>query len=101
MKGLLDMTRRERRGTIVLLAVIAVMLLAAVAARYHHEDIVVDSVNTSAINRFEAETDSVSVQEPKHKHHAPEHKTTQKRPKRGSRPKPSHEPRPIDPVPNF
>ena len=94
------MTRNERRGMIVLLIAIALMLVAAVAARYHHEELP-QSVNDVEISRFEAEADSAAIEVSKPTRHTPEHKTTRKRPKRETKPKPSREPRPVDPVPKF
>ena len=108
MKGLLDMTRRERRGTIVLLVAIALMLVVAFAARCHREAMP-DDVNVAEISRFEAEVDSARVKDlkPSHPSHSSDSaKTAKKHSRRSSakpksKPKPAREPRPIDPVPSF
>jgi hypothetical protein len=105
MKGLLDMTRRERRGTIVLLAAIALMLVVAFAARCHHE-VVPEAVNDAEISRFETQVDSVQAEPLKPSYPSDtmkSTKTTKKRSRRAAakKPKPTREPRPVDPVPSF
>ena len=103
MKGLLDMTRRERRGMIVLLVAIALMLVVTVATRFHRDN-ALDDVNVADISRFEAEVDSARSVELKPSHPRDSVKSTRKRTRRPSakpKSKPAREPRPIDPVPTF
>ena len=105
MKGLLDMTRRERRGMIVLLVAIALMLVVTVAARFHRDNALDDvDVNVADISRFEAEVDSARTVELKPSHPTDSVKSNKKRTRRPSakpKSKPAREPRPIDPVPTF
>lgn len=97
-----QMTKRERRGTIVVLVVIALLLGMALTVRYCRDEPVVE---TTELQRFRYEVDTVAVPEkptkshktPTGKKHAPRHK---KQPK-PDKPKPSAPPRPIDPLPQF
>ena len=101
-RKLWQMTKRERRGTIVVLVVIALLLGMALTVRYCREEPVVE---TAELQRFRSEVDTVAVPEKPTKSHktttgkkrAPKHK---KQPKR-DKPKPSAPPRPIDPLPQF
>ena len=103
MKGLLDMTRRERRGMIALLVAIALMLIVAVATRFHRGE-ALDDVDVADISRFEAEVDSAQTVELKPSHPTETVKSSKKRSRRPSakpKSKPASKPRPVDPVPTF
>ena len=101
-RKLWQMTKRERRGTIVVLVVIALLLGMALTVRYCRDEPVVE---TTELQRFRSEVDTVAVPEKPTKSHktttgekrAPKHK---KQPK-PDKPKPSAPPRPIDPLPQF
>ena len=99
-KGFFDMSRRERRGTIVLLAMIAVLLLVTAVVRLKKSSTPAPTVQ-AAVEAFEAEADSVIITLDKPSRHKAEKK---KRPSKRStpkKPKPSDKPRRLDPVPQF
>lgn len=106
-RKLWQMTKRERRGTIVVLVVIALLLGLATSLRYCRDESVVE---TTELQRFRSEVDTVAAPEkpskspkaPAGKKHAPKHKKQPKSDKpKPDKPKPSSQPRPIDPLPQF
>ena len=103
MKDFFDMTRQERRGTIVLLALIALILLSTVFVRSCKADAPTGMVDTALV-RFETEIDSaryhVREPSPTKKPHVNKHKSKKPKPS-PHRSKPAPEPRRMDPVPRF
>ena len=103
MKDLFDMTRQERRGTILLLALIAVVLVGTLCVRscYAHGD---EFQYSSAVQEFEADIDSshVTVSAPA-THKAKEKKRSAKKQhkKEPDSKRHDHSPRRLDPVPQF
>ncbi len=97
MRDLFEMTRRERRGTIVVLALIAVLLAATVAVR---------SCRPAQQIYFPTEelmiTDTTTTPVPDKSGRPAKHAKTKKHyPKSPKKSKPSPEPRRLDPVPQF
>ncbi len=99
-KNLLDMTRRERRGTIVLLALIAVLLLVTALVRLRKGTTPAPSATRAAVEAFEAEADSAIITVDKPLRHKGEKKKSSKR-RAENKPKPADKPRRLDPVPQF
>lgn len=104
IKDFFDMTRHERRGTIVILVIIALSLAAMSVLRCHRPADVSPEV-TNAVRQFEAEVDSsaVEVDKPSPKKSVkPEKKHRKSKSSHPSKtPKPKPEPRRMDPVPQF
>lgn len=103
LKELFQMSRQERRGTIVVLALIAVLLVGTLVVRSCGKDRSGYFVEQDEIEQFEAATDSVTVTvdkplKKKNQQHAKRTKQRRSAPKK-SRPK--DEPRRLDPVPQF
>ena len=99
-KGFFDMTRRERRGTIVLLSFMVVLLLVTAVAKLK-KTTPPPPVARAAVEAFEAETDSVVIVADKPSRHKPakkKHRTKHSSPKK---PKAPVKPRRLDPVPQF
>ena len=97
--GFLEMTKRERRGTIVVLVVIALLMAGTVAVRYCHHEPLPES-QQSEIQQFESDADSsllVFPEKPK-KTHKPKKKSHKNHHPKS---KPDKQPRHIDPVPQF
>ena len=108
MKELFDMTRRERRGTIIVLALIALVLAVTVAARHWRTEPPV-TVPQEQLMRFDAETDSlpssqaVRPDKEQSRHHPADRKPVSKSGKKqdGKSGKKSPSSAPMDPVPQF
>lgn len=102
LKQLFQMSRRERRGTIVILAAVAVLLVGAQAYRSCVKD-TVPPLQTTEINQFEVEADTTTLtvgyaKKDAKKHH-PKRSGQRRRSPKGPRPeKPA---RRLDPVPQF
>ena len=97
--GFLDMTKRERRGTIIVLAVIALLMACTFAVRYCHNEPSPD-LQQNEMQKYESEADTsllVFPAKPK-KTHKSKKKTHKKHPPKS---KPDNRPRHIDPVPQF
>ena len=106
MKRFFEMTRHERRGTVVLLVLILVLVSLAGIMRCHRGT--AGPVNTEDVRRFEAEVDSFNVSTAGHRSDSTGSaaKKPSKKPRRHSSPRrpaadPSRSPRPLDPVPQF
>ena len=103
LKELFQMSRQERRGTIVVLALIAVLLVGTLVVRSCGKDRSGYIVEQDEIEQFEVATDSVTVTvektlKKKKRQHTKRTKQRRSAPKK-SRPK--DEPRRLDPVPQF
>ena len=99
-KGFFDMTRRERRGTIVLLSLMVVLLVVTAVVKLK-KPVPQAPVARAAFEAFEAETDSVVIVADKpsrHKQVKKKRRTKHSSPKKS---KPSGQPRRLDPVPQF
>lgn len=101
-KDFWQMTRRERRGSIVVLVFIAVLLAATAAVRSCRTG---EVTPVEHLQRFEQQIDSSSIDTEDHKS-APEkkRKAPAERRKPKSKPvkqKPKREPLPMEPVPQF
>lgn len=99
-KGFFDMTRRERRGTVVLLALMAVLLLVTALVRMKKSTTPASSAAQTAVEAFEAEADSVIITVDKPLRHKAEKKKSNKR-HAAKKPKPADKPRRLDSVPQF
>lgn len=99
MKRLLDMTKRERRGTIVLLLLMGAVLLASLFFSMRKDRAPVAGTDVVAIEAFEAEADSAVMSDPP-VHHKTDKKKSHKR-HAAKKPKPANRPRRLDPVPQF
>jgi hypothetical protein len=103
-KDFWQMTRRERRGTIVLLAFIALLLVATATVRSCRTD---EAPSVGQMYRFEKQADSVTVDMgARDSATRKQHKTSAVKRKPKSKPKPKKykpaaEPRRVDPVPQF
>ncbi len=105
MKDFFDMTRRERQGTILLLALISMVLMCTMAVRSCRTTSQW-TVQPAEIQRFESECDSSRVPEASSSRQADAKSRQPKKPasKRHHAPAPDkrrHEPRRLDPVPQF
>lgn len=104
MKELFDMTRRERRGTIVVLALIALILAVTLITRQWRDEPPVTPQQEEML-RFDAATDSVAPPQAVHRgkphtrHHATKKKSSRKSGKNSGKNSPSSAP--MDPVPQF
>ena len=102
LKELFQMSRQERRGTIVILALIALLLIGTLVVRSCGEDWSEDFVESDEIEQFEAATDSVTVTVEKNikkkQHHTKRTKQRRSGPKKS---RPEDKPRRLDPVPQF
>ena len=103
LKELFQMSRQERRGTIVILALIALLLIGTLVVRSCGEDRSEDIVEPNEIEQFEAATDSVTVTvdkplKKKNQQHAKRTKKHRSAPKKS---RPEDKPRRLDPVPQF
>lgn len=100
LKSLFDMSRRERRGTIVLLLLMAVALIVSAIVGMKKEAPPADAV--VAVEAFEAETDSsvFTVEKPDRRHHEKRRHPAKRHPSKKSKPTPE-KPRRLDPVPQF
>lgn len=102
LKQLFQMSRRERRGTIVILAAITVLLVGSQVYRSCVKDTIAPLPATE-INQFETETDTTTLtvgyaKKDAKKHH-PKRSSSRRRSPKGPRPeKPA---RRLDPVPQF
>ena len=100
LKELFQMSRRERRGTIVILALIAVLLAGTLAVRScgtHRPGLVQEGV----IEQFEADADSVTLSVDKADKKQSHRKKGRKRRPSPQKPRPDKTPRRLDPVPQF
>lgn len=102
LKQLFQMSRRERRGTIVVLAAIAVLLAGTQAYRSCVKD-TVPPLPATGINQFEAEADSAALTVGRAKKDAKKHhpKRSGSRRKSPKSPQPEKPARRLDPVPQF
>ena len=104
MKELFDMTRRERRGTIIVLALIALVLAVTVMTRLWHDEPPVVPHQEEML-RFDAVTDSVPPSQALHrgKPHSGRHPVKKKSPKKSGKKSGEKSPSsaPMDPVPQF
>ncbi len=96
-KDLFEMTRRERRGTIVLMALIALVLAVTAFFRYCSPSSRVD-VAQPGIEQFEQQIDSVKPSTPAHK--SPVSTRKRHNPSRKEKRKPSGQRR-LEPVPQI
>ena len=100
MKRLLDMTKRERRGTIVLLFLIGAILVVSLFFNMRKDRVPMAGTDVVTIEAFEAEADSAVVAENLPVSHKTEKKKSHKR-HAAKKPKPADKPRRLDPVPQF
>ena len=101
LKQLFQMSRRERRGTIVLLALMAMLITVSfvIGSRKEH---VPQADNVDKLELFDAQTDTVKYTVEKNvreKSGKKRHATKRRAPKK-SKPS-SDKPRRLDPVPQF
>ena len=103
LKELFQMSRQERRGTIVILALIAVLLVSTLVVRTCVKDQSGYIVGQDEIEQFEAATDSVTVtiDKPLKKKKRQHKKRTKQRRSAPKKSRPKDEPRRLDPVPQF
>lgn len=105
IKDFFEMRRHERRGTIVVLALIAVLLAATAILRCCNDPVPV--AQPFDIQQFEADIDSsAAVIKHTDKSSRPKHSRAKKKSQRKPspakpKPKPDHQPRRLDPVPQF
>lgn len=99
-KQYFEMTRRQRFGTIVVLIVIAVLLVMTVVVRSCRID-GVDPVPLSELQQFEAQVDSAAVTTSDSKPVSKPKSRSKRHTKPARKAKPSHQPRRLDPVPEF
>ena len=99
-KGFFDMSRRERRGTIVLLALMVVLLLVTAVIRSKKSTTPTPAVQ-APVEAFEAETDSVIITAKKPLYPKQEKKRRLSKRPSPKKSKPSDNPRRLDPVPQF
>ena len=99
-KGFFDMSRRERRGTIVLLALMVVLLLVSAIVRLKKSATPAPAVQ-AAVEAFEAEADSIIITADKPSCHKSEKKKRSSKRPSPKKSKPSDKPRRLDPVPQF
>ena len=99
-KGLFDMSRRERCGTIVLLALMVVLLMVTAVIRLKKSTPPTPAVQ-AAVEAFEAETDSAIIISKKPSRPKQEKKRRPSKRPSPKKPKPSDKPRRLDPVPQF
>lgn len=108
MKELFDMTRRERRGTIVVLALIALILAVTLITRQWRNEPPVTPQQEEML-RFDAATDSLAPPQAVHRgkphsrHHATKKKSPEKSGKNSGKKSGKKSPTsaPMDPVPQF
>lgn len=103
LKELFQMSRQERRGTIVVLALIAVLLVGTLVVRSCGKDRSGYIVEQDEIEQFEAATDSVTVtvDKPFKKKKQQHTKRTKKHRSTPKKSRPEDKPRRLDPVPQF
>lgn len=105
MKELFEMSRHQRRGSIVVLALIALLLAATVAMRHCGSS--VQPVQSIDIQDFAAEADTTLISTPKRvtkpssDSKGERRKPRRHRPASPRKPKPAPAPRRLDPVPQF
>ena len=106
-KDFLEMNKRQRRGAIVVLLVIAMLLLATVAVRFCSTSTPREVMNAD-LPLFEAQADSAlhtdslrPAKQSRHKKHESSRPRQRKQPRSGKPSRPVHEPRPVEPVPQF
>ena len=102
LKQLFQMSRRERRGTIVILAAVAVLLAGTQVYRSCVKD-TVPPLQATEINQFEVEADTTTLtvgyaKKDAKKHHPKRSSSRRKSPKG---PRPEKPARRLDPVPQF
>ena len=102
IKQLFQMSRRERRGTIVILAVIAILLAGTQVYRSCGKD-TITPLQATEINQFEAEADTAALTVGRAKKDAKKHHPKRSAPRRKSpkKPRPEKPARRLDPVPQF
>ena len=101
MKELFDMTRHERRGSIVVLVLIALLLALTCVLKCNRGTTQLIQNEAVEMRQFEAEVDSTTVETPKQ---APDKPASPKKKRHRATPKPpksSPEPRRLDPVPQI
>ena len=103
LKELFQMSRQERRGTIVILALIALLLIGTLVVRSCGEDRSEDFVESDEIEQFEVATDTVTVTVEKNlkKKKRQYTKRTKQRRSGPKKSRPNDKPRRLDPVPQF
>lgn len=100
MKRLLDMTKRERRGTIVVLLLIAVILATTLLMRTRRGSAPVAGTDAVTLQAFETQTDSAVVTVNSPVRHKTDRKKSHKR-CAAKKARPADKPRRLDPVPQF
>lgn len=102
LKQLFQMSRRERRGTIVILAVIAILLAGTQVYRSYEKD-AITPLQATEINQFEAEADTAALTVGKANKNAKKHHPKRSGPRRKTPkdPRPKKPARRLDPVPQF
>ena len=102
LKQLFQMSRRERRGTIVILAAIAALLACTQVYRSCVRDTIAP-IQTTEINQFETEADTTTLTVGQTKKDAKKHHPKRSGPRRKSPkgPRPEKPARRLDPVPQF
>ena len=102
LKQLFQMSRRERRGTIVILAAVAVLLVGTQAYRSCVKDTIAP-IPATGINQFETEADSTTLTVGQTKKDAKKHhpKRSGQHKKSPKSPRPEKPARRLDPVPQF
>lgn len=100
MKRLLDMTKRERRGTILVLLLIAVILVTSLLMRTRRDSAPVAGTDAVTLQAFEAQADSAVVTVNPPVRHKTDRKKSHKR-RAAKKAKPADKPRRLDPVPQF
>ena len=100
LKDFFDMTKRERRGTIVLLLLMGVLLLITYGMGMKKDSTAV-KVNVDSLEMFERQADSTVIAAKQPTHHKTRKKKHVRKRHADKNPKPSGEPRRLDPVPQF
>ena len=103
LKEPFQMSRRERRGTIVVLTLIAVILVGTLVVRSCGKGQSGSFVTPDEIEQFEATADSVTitVEKPTKKKKRQHTKRTNQRRSDPKKSRPEDKPRRLDPVPQF
>ena len=100
MGDFFGMTKHERMGTIILLLVIALLTIGSFAVKGCSSDEIELSQSTE-IQRFESETDSLKQVVVPKKDKKPYSASKKRQRRHDSKPKKTPPARPVDPVPQF
>ncbi len=101
LKELFEMTRRERRGTIVLLVLMSV-IITVTSIVCNRKDDLPQTAALSAVEAFEAQADSTGLAEQQLAPHKSDKKRKPSKRRAAKKSKPSSDkPRRLDPVPQF